>query len=201
MDHPQKNRTVITISLITIVAGITIILGWVLNIHILQSIVPGFEPMRFNTALCFVLFGSALLLTQYQTNKYGIAFFILSLLGTLIGFITLAQNLFHFNAGIDQLFVKDWVKPSDSYSYPGRMAFNAAASFLFLGLGFLSLAIKNRIFNIIAQCFFHIVTVFSAVALIGYLYGVSLFNSLFYVSSMATHTAILFFIYLSALQC
>src|ERR1700744_4907367 len=137
MDYPQKNRTVIIISLITIAAGLTIILGWILNIHILQSIVPAFEPMRFNTALCFVLLGSALLLTQYKKWKYGISFFMLSLLGTVIGLVTLAQNLFHFNAGIDQLFVQDWVKPSSNYSYPGRMAFNAAASFLFLGMGFL----------------------------------------------------------------
>jgi two-component system, sporulation sensor kinase E len=194
MDHPQKNRTIIIISLITIAIGVIVILGWVFKMQVLQSIVPAFEPMRFNTALCYVLFGSALMLTQYPAWKYGIAFVILSLLGTLIGLITLSQNLFHFDAGIDQLFVMDHIKLSRSYPFPGRMAFNAAVSFSLLGLGFLALTIKSRIFRVISQCLFHIVTILSAIALIGYLYGVSLFYSLFYVSSMATHSAVLIFI-------
>jgi len=196
MDSPQKNRAIILISLFTIITGFVVIAGWTFNIHVLQSIVPGFEAMRFNTALCFVLFGSAVLLTQYQTRKYNnLPFFILSLLGTLIGLITLCENLFHFNAGLDQLFVRDWVIPSRNYPFPGRMAFNAALNFVLLGLGFLLLIIKNRLVYIVSQYFFHSVTTLSAVALIGYLYGVSLFYSLFYVSSMATHTAILFFIF------
>ncbi len=195
MDHPPKNRTIIIISLLTIIVGTIVILGWLFGVQVFQSIVPGFEPMRFNTALCFILLGSALLLTQYQTRKYNtLLFIILSLLGTLIGLITLCENIFHFNSGLDQLFVTDTVLLSRRYPYPGRMASNAAASFLLMGLGFLIFATKRRLFQVLSQFFFHIVTILSAIALIGYLYGVSLFYTLFYVSSMATHTAILFFI-------
>jgi len=169
--------------------------GWIFNIPAFQSIIPGFEAMRFNTALCFVLFAGALLLTQYQSRGYTrVIYFILSLLGTIIGLITVTQDLFHFTSGLDQLFVTDKTVPSYSIPFPGRMAFNASINFFFLGLGFLLLTFKTRSSNILSQFFFHLVTILSAIALIGYLYGVSFFRAILYQTSMATHTAILFFI-------
>jgi PAS domain S-box-containing protein len=74
------------------------------------------------------------------------------------------------------------------------MAFNSAISITIFGLGLLMLALKKRAFDLLAQWSFHLVAIVSAIALIGYLYGASLFDSLLYVSSMAAHTAILFFI-------
>jgi two-component system, sporulation sensor kinase E len=195
MDQARKNRTLIIITLVTIVAGIAVMLGWILNIPALQSMVPGFVGMRFNSALCFVLFGWALLITQFPGWRYRLqTFFILSLTGTLIGLITLSQDLFHYNSGLDQFFVFDKTPVSYSFPFPGRMAFNASFNFLFLGLGFLLLTPQKRSANILAQCFFHLVTILSAIALIGYLYGVSFFRALLYETSMATHTAILFLI-------
>ena len=191
----QKNRIIIIISVLTIITGIVIMVGWIFDIPPLQSIVPGFEAMRFNAALCFVLFGSAMVITQYKTTVYTYpTFFLLSLLGSLIGLVTLSQDLFNFNSGLDQLFVFDKTIPSYGIPYPGRMAFNASVNFLFLGLGFLFLIPKKALFNWFSQCFFHLVTILSAIALIGYLYGVSFFRVVLYKTSMATHTAILFFI-------
>ena len=195
MDHQQKNRIILTISLLTIATGITVMLGWIYDIPALKSIIHGFIAMSFNAALGFVLFGSTLLLTQYQAGKYGgFIFLILTMLGTLIGIITLSQDLLHYNSGLDQLFVTDKTKTSSGFPFPGRMAFNASINFVFLGLGFLLLLPKKRPFDILSQCFFHFVTILSAIALIGYLYGVSFFQVLLYKTSMATHTAILFFI-------
>ena len=153
MDRPQKNRTVIIISLLTIVTGITVMVGWIFNIPVLQSMVPGFVAMKFNPALCFILFGSALLSTQYQTKKYNtLPFFILSLFGTLIALITLSQDFFHINTGIDQLFITDQTARSHKFPFPGRMAFNSSVNFILLGLGFLGLTTKNRSVHIISQC-------------------------------------------------
>ena len=195
MYDQQKNRTIVIISIVTMVAGIIVMLGWIFNIPVLQQIIPGFVSMVFNMALCFVLFGSALLVTQYRSYKYqAVIYFLPSLICTLVGLITLLQFIFHFNTGLDQLFITDNQPVSSSHLFPGRMAFNSAIAILLLGIGFLALSLKTRPGNLIAQYLFHAVTILSAIALIGYLYGVSLFDSLFYVSSMATHTAILFFI-------
>jgi two-component system, sporulation sensor kinase E len=194
MDRPQKSRTIIAISLLSIIAGAIVMIGWIFNIPALQSIIPGFVSMKFNAALCFILFGSALL-TQYQIRKYNTPLFIIvSLLGTLIALLTISQDIFHFNTGIDQLFITDKTAQSPTFPFQGRMAFNSSVNFLLLGLGLLTLTTKNRLLYVVSQYLFHAVTILSAVALIGYLYGVSLFHTLLYVTSMATHTAILFFI-------
>jgi two-component system, sporulation sensor kinase E len=188
MEYTQKNRTIIIVCLVTILASVIVMAGWIFDKAALQSIVPGFEGMRFNPALCFILFSSALLVTQYPSIKNGAAiYFILSLLGTCIGLLTLSQDVFHVNLGIDQLFITDKTIPSYSFPFPGRMAFNASVNFVLLGLGFLGLTLKKRFFDILSQSAFNIVT-------IGYLYGVSFFRVVLYETSMATHTAILFFI-------
>lgn len=195
MAESQRSRTIVLISLITIAASLVVMVGWIFNVPVLQQIIPGFVAMVFNTALCFVLFGAALLLTQYGTGTFkNLAFFILSLAGTLIGLVTLLQFLFHFNTGLDELFVTDREKLSAAHLYAGRMAFNASVNVSLFGLGLLMLRASKKTFKLVAQWLFHGVTFLSAIALIGYLYGASLFYSLFYVSSMATHTAILFFI-------
>jgi len=195
MDNPQKNKTIITISVVTIAAGFIVMLGWILNLPALESLVPGFEGMRFNAALCFVLLGLALLLTQFKRSQAGsIIFFFLAASGTFIGLITLSQDLFHYNTGLDQLFATDRTVPSYGIPYPGRMAFNASANFFLLGVGFLALKAKRRGWILFSQLHFHLVTILSAIALIGYLYGVSFFRVFLYRTSMATHTALLFFV-------
>lgn len=191
----QKNRTITVISYITIATGTVVILGWLLNIPILKQIIPGFVNMVFNTALAFVLFAGALLVTQYPKSKsQAIAYLLFSFAGTLIGFITLLQFVFHFNTGIDELFTRDTEKVSPSHLFAGRMAFNSAICITIFGFGLLMLSVKKNVFDRLAQWFFHTVTIFSAIALIGYLYGASLFLSVLYISSMAVQTGVLFFI-------
>lgn len=195
MDRPQKNRTIITISLLTIILGLVIMGGWLFHIPSLASILAGHVAMRFNAALCFSLFGGAVLSSQYHIKKYNNpAFISLTLLGTIIAIATIYQDIFHVSTGIDQLFVNDNSLPSSGIPFPGRMAFNASASFCLLGIGLLMLFNNKPLFTTIAQYVFHAVTVISGIALIGDMYGVELFSTLFYVTSMAITTALLFFI-------
>jgi len=195
MNRPSQSRIITTISLLTIIAGILVITDWMFNIPLLLTLMPVISVIRFNAGLCFILLGSALLLFLYQSTKFNtILYFILSLLTTLIGLTTLLQFLFHINTGLDQLFVTDRT-PQGSYGFPGRMAFNASLNFSLLGLGLLLLIINKRITNIIAQYLFHLVNILSVIALIGFLYGVSLFYTLFYVTAMPAITATLFFIF------
>lgn len=194
MDYQQKNKAVIIISLVSITASLLVISGWIFNNLTFKEIVPGFSPMVFNTALSFILYSTALLSAQYQGNKYqSRLFLILSFTGSLIGLVTLLEFMFHFNAGLDQLFVADHAAISAVHPFPGRMAYNAAVCIFLLGTGLLMLSAKRYWLTLTGQYLFHAVSIISAIALIGYLYGVSLFDTVFYVSSMATHTAMLFF--------
>jgi two-component system, sporulation sensor kinase E len=192
MYSPQKSKAVTAIGLLGIITGAIVIIGWVFNMHGLQSIYPQYVSMRFNTALCFILLGTALLITQAE-NKNNLFFLIISVLITLFGTLSLSQDIFHFNAGIDQLFITDKLAIADKYPFPGRMAANVSACFALFGLAFIGFTTKSRVIHILSQYALHLVTAISAVALLGYLFGLSLFYNLSYVSSMAVHTAILFF--------
>jgi len=192
MDRPQQNRAIVTISLIIVAFGIFVMAGWVLNSPRLASIVIGYIAMRFNTGLCFTLFGGALLFSQYQTIKYANPGFIITvLLATVIAFFTIYQDLFHTDFGIDQFFVTDKTPVSFYIPHPGRMASTTSAGFSLLGSGFLLLINKNKAFHIAAQYIFHLVTFISLVALIGNMHGVALFRTLLYITSMPTITATL----------
>lgn len=195
MNLQKKNAVIIIISLLTIATGVIVMVGWAFNVPSLTGVFPNLEGMKFNTALCFILLSAALLIFQYQTKKYIIIVcFILSLSGTFIGLTTFLQDIFHFDTGIDQLFIFDKTARSTIFPFPGRMAFNTSMSFTFFGLGLLGLMLKRFSFDIISQYCFHIVTFLAALSLFGYLYGVSFFFSFLFQTPMAPSSAVLFFI-------
>jgi len=180
--------------MVTLTMGVIIMIGWIFPGTELLDFLPG-VIMRFNAALCFVLLSGALLVSQLHFKGCQNPFFlILSLLATLIAVITISQDIFHVNTGIDQLFVIDNTPVSAKFPVPGRMAFNASLSFCFLGSGYLLFCTKNVRLHTISQYLFHAVTLIAGTALIGFMYNVALYNSLFYVTSMAFTAAVLFLV-------
>ena len=117
MGKPQKNRTIIFVGLIAMLMGIVVMAGWLLHVPVVTNNIT----TRFNASLAFTFFGAALLTSQYQVNKYHNAGYItLCVLGAIIGFVTFSQDIFHYNAGIDQFFVFDKSGPSTQIPFPGR---------------------------------------------------------------------------------
>ena len=196
MTASPKVKLVITIiSLFSIAVGWAVIFGWVFSIQGLKSFIPGYLAMKFNPALCFVFLGFALFITQFPFKKYNSqAFLILSFLALVLSSVSLLEDLFHFNAGIDQLIFADKAAIADKYPFPGRMAANTALCFVILSVSFFGFATRRQVVCVISQYLLHVVTAISAVAIIGYLYGLALFYNLSYVSSMAVHTAVTLFL-------
>jgi hypothetical protein len=140
------------------------------------------------------LLGAALFLTQFQLKKYNTpVFLVLSFPVILIAVLSLSEYLLHINVAVDQLFIADTASLARKYPFPGRMAPNSAACFILLGLAFFGFSAKNRWFHTPSQYLLHAVTAISAISIIGYLYGLSLFYNPYLVGAMAIHTAILFF--------
>lgn len=182
------------IGLFSVLTGITVLIGWFFGIENLKSVIPGLVTMKANTAICFVLLGAALALRSTQQSKRAdITYRMLLIMVSLIGGITLLQNLLHFDAHIDQLLVNDHQSAIAGLPPSGRMANNTAASFLLLGSGLLGVSTRPGKFHVVFQYLLHIVTAISGAAIMGYVYGVSLLYNLSYASSMAIHTAILLF--------
>lgn len=193
MAEVQKNRIILFDSLAAIIAGLVVMLGWILHIPAFERIVPGFIAMKFNAALCFVIFGFTLLFIQFPESKLCRTLCLaLSASGLLISFVTLLEFTLPIHTGIDQGFITDHTPVSKLLPYPGRMAFNASVSFVFLGLGFLTCLAGKNWCKTVSQFFFSTVGILSAISLVGYLYGVSFITIFLYQTSMATHTAVLF---------
>jgi len=190
-----KNKWVTATSLLSIAVGVVVLVGWLFDLPGIQKLFPHFVSMMFNTALCFTLLGTALLITQFQIKKYSrTAYFALALLVTLIACLSLSQDIFRYSAGIDQLVVIDRADILDHYAYPGRMAVNVSTCFILFGLALIGFRSKRRVINVVSQYLLHCITLISGIIIVAYLYGMLLFYNTNYVGAMAIHTAVLFFL-------
>ena len=182
-----------------IAIGCTVILGWIFDLQLLKSILPGLPSMKFNTATCFILGGFSLLfqhqwraeLTTIKHQKiYNYLTFSASFLIILISLITLVQYSFNLDLGIDQLLFKH-SSTLTSAAAPGRMAPNTVASFLLLGTALLLLSVKRPKYlriQILSCCAFLI----AFLGLIGYIYGTAFFYKMGAPTGMALHTSAAF---------
>ncbi|MFZ6025549.1 MAG: PAS domain-containing sensor histidine kinase [Bacteroidota bacterium] len=190
MNQETNKKHIRFTSLFVIVLGTIVITGWVLKIRFLTTILPAYVSMKFNTALLFVLIG--IILHSIVTEKWIWVRTIFSLLLLVTGITTFLQSILGFNAGIDELFVKDYYVVSDGSFAPGRMAQGTSFSFFLLGVAFLLINTTDKAIKLIAQYLLHFVTLIAFIAIIGYVLGVPIFYKLSALGSMAIHTAIAF---------
>src|SRR3954469_15922809 len=82
--------------------GLVVIYGWYIHNPVLIQVKPDFVAVVSNTALCFTLLGSALLVTltnarHAQTLRTGIGWLVIG-----IAFISIIENLFAIDLLIDR---------------------------------------------------------------------------------------------------
>lgn len=109
-------------------ACVVLIGGWVLGIDVLRRLVPGFSTIKVNTAIGIGCLGATLALTR-TVPRYRAIGNIAASLATLIGLVTLAEYTFHWDAGIDQL----WILDTSHSGKPGRPAAATALMISLLG--------------------------------------------------------------------
>jgi two-component system NtrC family sensor kinase len=182
-------------SIAVIAIGCTVILGWIFDLQLLKSILPGLVTMKANAAVCFILGGFSLYIQQRRRAELtarkhqkivNYLIFSGSFLIILISLLTLVQYRFNVDLGIDQLLFKD--SSTLSPAAPGRMAPNTAAAFLLLGTALLLLSErrpKYRRVQILSCCAFLI----AFLGLIGYIYGKALFYRIGDYTGMALHAS------------
>jgi diguanylate cyclase (GGDEF)-like protein/PAS domain S-box-containing protein len=170
---------------LVIAIGCLVLLGWMQDIEALKSIVPGLASMKSMTAMLFVLSGVSLWLYARRLVRFiaqACAFLVL-----LGGLLTLGEYLFNINFGIDQLLFQD---NGAGVLHPGRMSPATALAFLLISLALIFLDNLSR--NWFNESLVILTFVISALALIGYIYGVSSLYQIAAYSSMALHTALCF---------
>lgn len=189
-------------SIFVILIGCIVIVGWIYNIPLFKSVVPGFVAMRPNTALGFILAG--LSLTLRFTAKQGdssvlvcwreLIGFGCSIVVFLLGGLTLIEYVFGWDLHIDQLlFTQTASTDSLGTIAPGRMAFSTALCFLISGLSLILCKVKAQKIQTLAQGLILFPALLGLVTLIGYAYGaIVLIGIVYKLATMALHTAVAF---------
>ncbi len=182
------------LSLIVMVGGSMVMVGWFLDIPQLKSILPIWVTMKFSTALCFFL--SALILHALAGSlerRSGVvlpisAFVILLLMGTLV-----ASTLSGVRTGIEDFFVVE-AEGAIKSTTPGRPSLGTMVNFILLATAGLlgTLDIRNSGFKL--SVFGWVIAIVGGIAIGGYVLDAPL---LYYTvegwsTAMAFHTAILF---------
>ncbi|BAY43952.1 PAS/PAC sensor hybrid histidine kinase [Scytonema sp. HK-05] len=205
-------------SVFVIFIGCVVLSGWVFDIVLLKSVLPGLVTIKVNTAIAFLLSGVSLWLlstdirgirrinssSSRQSHRRGepphgagSSSSLLIAQGcaialTTIGLLTLCQYLFGWDLGIDELVFRDSLEAVET-SHLGRMGANTAVNFLLSGVALWLLGQKTHRSYWLAQGLSLIVAFISLQALVGYAYGVKNFYQFgVYTTSMALHTALAF---------
>ncbi len=193
------------LSVLILLGGGMVLLGWALDVPALKSLSPGLVTMKANAALCFIFSGFSLWSLQIK-RQADPGFQIMarvSSLGVLgIGLGTVAEYVFRRDLGFDQFFFKE-LSGAVLTSSPGRMAFNTAINFSITGGALFLLTSKAKDRCLLAQILMLPVAFISAVAMVGYIFGaIPIVFGLELSTAMAVHTAVLFlFFFFGVLYC
>ncbi len=173
---------------LTVLLGLSVLAGWLFHNENLKTVIPGYVSMKANTALCFVLAGTALLIGYLSRPRAWkkTCSTALALVVILIAGITLLEYASNRSLGIDQwLFADSPVSYGTSQS--GRMAPNTAVTFILFSSALILLSRGPR-----GAITAHILTLaglfIALLALIGYLFDAQIFVSVFSLTKVAVHT-------------
>jgi len=183
-------------ALFAVAVGAAVLAGWLFDVPLLKSLLPGFITMKANTALAFVLAGGSLLLLSASPapparTRTGQA---LALVVALTGALTLGEYLFGWQLGIDELLFKDRDTTEAWKSAAGRMAASTAAAFLLLGLALLAIEWEPRRGVRPAELLALLIIVSSSIAAIEYVFGHAITYPVFRFTRMALHTFVTFIV-------
>jgi signal transduction histidine kinase len=194
-------------SVVSMALGSLVLLGWVFDLALLKNVPSAPAPMYPNTAICFIALGLSLWLSQKQTSQLGnvnlprlFAAQICAMFATLIGSVTLAEYIFGFNAGIDDLLFRKALR-AVPVPFPGRMAHVTGLEFVIFGIAVVLLNAESWGRQRIALYFALIGTVIGLITLVGYVYGAEALYQFSAFSSVELQTALLFTLFGFAILC
>jgi PAS domain S-box-containing protein len=201
VGHPDRWLPVLprVVGVLVMMLGLTILIGWHARLPLLVQLHPTFAPMKYNTALCFLFSGAALLTIGSAKRRW-----LAVLLGTIVaavGLLTLLEYAFDVDLGIDQLLFRTYIVTQTSH--PGRMSPVAALVFLLVGAASItaSALYRDRRGRWLTGMLSSLVIALSSMALLGYVTGLTGTYGWGLLSRMALHTAFGFLAIGTALFC
>ncbi len=186
----NKTHFLRLISLFVVFIGLLVLAGWLFKIQTLKTILSGHQSMKVNTAILFILTGYAFFLITVDKRRF--LSNILSVLVILFSLASLSQEVFKYNLGIDEFFIKD--TGNGDVTFPGRPSPTTLIGFTLIGFAFLLIRSTKTIGKAISQYLLHVVTLISFIVLAGYIYMIPSLYKLSFITSVALHTGFSLFI-------
>lgn len=168
---------------LSILLGVVVLMGWLLDVPLLRTLLPGHASMRPSAALGAILGGISILFLR--SNRRGSLLASLALI--LMGGGTLIEYLFEIDLGIARLPFQTSPLPYADF----QMAPIAAAGFLLAGFSLLLLLIhhKTKITEWISQLLAIALFSLAAIALLGYAFDVQSLYRIAGKTQIAIHAA------------
>lgn len=164
-----------------------VLLGWALNLPLLQSIVPGQPQMVPLTAVAFILASMSLAALK---NIRAVVSVLCALAVILIAVLIISEYLGGLHLGLDTLLFSRRLEVSDR-SFPGRPSPHTAVDLLLVGSALLLSRRTGRAYSV-AQGLALTAATIASLALVGYVYDVAFLYSISAHTGMALHTALIF---------
>lgn len=185
-------------ALAAIVVGVSVLIGWTVDVEFVKSVIPGKVPMWPVTAFSFVFCGIALWLQTIQ-RPYGTlsllhkpAAVICSAIVALIGVASLAEYLLEIDLRFHSVLFQGVLYAESQDAAPGRMAGATALGFAFFAGGLFLRDSRRRGVLVASECLCLATLVLGLIPLIGHIYGAQSLYTLQSYRAMAVHTAIVF---------
>jgi signal transduction histidine kinase len=197
--HPKDQRIIRLLKIapagaavVALIMALVIFADWILPGDASRMIQPGDFSMLPWAAVCVILVSGSLLLQRKPEPGHAAQTIALVLAGlaAILSTIFLVEWLTGLDFGIDRWLLYEKVA-SRGHLYPGRIANNSAAVFLFESIALLLLAHDRKNNRYKAQMFAFAGVLVSTVALAGYLFNVPELYSLAPGVGMALFTALL----------
>lgn len=186
-----------TSAFLLLVLGILNIIGWKVRSDSMIALYKVGNIMQINTSILFCLLALCLLMFL----KCKIPSRVLAVLIIIFALLSLSQDIFGINMGIDKMIIRDYLTPINNH--PGRMAPNTALCFLFSAIGILLLSIKTLKNNAngIGLLFILLTFVITLISLVGYITDISTGYTWGTSKSMSILTAISFILFIVSAFC
>ncbi len=171
-----------------IISGIAI-LGWVLNIPILVSVLPGSATIKFNTALLGLFLSTSLIISHLNNPAYKWVNSIFQLFIFAIALFSFLEYYFPFNFSIDNLFVQDQI----SHIISGRMSPATSISFLLTAAGnIISTKYPNKQLSKVYYVLVFSVLIIALISLVSFFLFIPVENKALFIQTMSLPTTLLF---------
>jgi hypothetical protein len=193
----KKRKIARILSLVVMVVGLCVVVGWVLDIGFLKSIRPTWVSMKFTTAIAFVLSGISLYFivraVEGDFDKAQVVLSITSLIIILLMGILFSSAVLNVHTGIEDLFVKELPNTVKTV-FPGLPSIPTMFNFILMGIAGIVILLNPDNVRIKLKVIGVAVAAIGALAIVGYCIDIPVLY--YYIegisSAIACHTAVLF---------